>query len=479
MTRRSPARRRSSAGPKKATAVGDISNPGSGWSFTGERDKVTGYKITDVEHDGFPLAASISIERIGLGGFDQGYRSPQDQANYQVVSIGQMREVVPPTLVEGAGVGTGDLPLGHYTPKFKIESEYELTGAVYEPDQKIRFRPTFVFTGYGKDPSHEPGGSLRAARLYPMLRFSLESQTRKKKDPNYRRVTAIQVLFRLHIVLAEGKKIWNQAGVFFDYDDAATKSGTAVGLARMKPGALFFSRAEKPLIYEIAGKGVVRGAVSQWDNIHQWPSTLDPSADPKQAFRAINLPPTPGLPHGFHTHWRWGRTATIGGIALKGGPQYAGPRGAGFPLIDPAVPDQTVEFAIIQPTYDPSREEIVLDRIDKDPVMYLFDDFHKIWENHSYKPAMVLPSGDLVTWISITASHPDRERSAPSYKPNPSKDPKADKHLLEEWKGTLFSHGLFFAHEDVDVLPTSLRALPGTYTAQYLPGNPTQKWLRP
>jgi hypothetical protein len=478
MTRRSPARTRSRPAAKKA-AVGDIADPDSGWAFTGKIDKVSGYHLTDVEHDGFPLAASISIERIGLAGFDQGYRSPQDQANYQVVSLGQMKEIVPPTLVAGAGATTSDLPLGHYTPKFKIESEYEFTGAVYEPDQKIRFRPTFVFTGYSKDPSHEPGGALRAARIYPMLRFSLPAQTRKKKDRMYRRVTAIQALFRLHITIADGTKIWNQAGVFFDHDAAGTGLGTVASLMKPAAGSLFFVRAEKPLLYEISGKGVDRGATSSWDNIHQWASPLDPAADVKQAFRAINLPPTPGLPHGFHTHWRWGMTATTGGFGLKGGPQYAGPKGAGFPLIDPAVPDQTLEFAIIQPTYDPSREGLVLDKIDKDPVMWLFDDFYKIWEGHRHTPAMVLPSGDLVVWISITASHPDRELPAPSYKPNPSTDPKADKHLLEEWKGTLFSHGLFFAHEDIDVLPASLRMLPGIYTAQYLPGNPKQQWFRP
>jgi hypothetical protein len=417
MTRRSPARRRTPP-PIKRTAVGDVVHTDSGWAFTGEIDKVTGYKLTEVDHENFPLAASISIERIGLAGIDEGYRSPNDQANVQVVSLGQMKQTLAPVLVEGSGVWPGDLPLGHYTPKFKIESEYEFKGAAYEPDQVIRFRPTFVFTGYAKDPSHEPGGVLRAARLYPMLRFTLPSETRKKKDRMYRRVTAIQVLFRLHITIAEGKNIWNQAGVFFDHDAAGTPLGTVASVLPPKPGSLFFVRAEKPLPYEISGLGVNRGATASWDNIRQWASPLTPDEDPSKAFRAIHLPPTPGLPFGFHTHWRWGVTATTGGAGLSGGPQFAGPLGAGFPLIDPAVPDQTLEFAIIQPTFDPSREELVLDRIDKDPIMYLFDDFHKIWENHNHTPAVVLPSGDLVTWISITAFHPDRQlTSGPSYKP--------------------------------------------------------------
>lgn len=435
--------------------------------------------LTDISHDGFFMAKSISIERIGLAAIDEGYRSPDDQANYQVISLPQMKCTVEPRVVNLSNVKPTDLPLGYYMPRLKLEAEYEYTGAVYEKDQKIRIQPRFVFTPYSKDPSHEPGGILRAARLYPMVHFELPGEIRAKPSRTYRRVTAIQVLFRLHVTVIEGKNTWNQAGVFYDLDAAGTAMGAAISIMQPKPGSLFFLRAEKPLPYEIAGKGVERGYPSDWDNIHQWASPLTPLDPAKAAFRAINLPPTPGLPFGFHTHWRWGETAATGAANLAGGKQFAGPGGAGFPHIDPTLPDQTIEFAIIQPAFTTDVEDQLLRKIDMDPVMWLFQDFDKIWSGIRYQPADVLPSSDLVIWMSITAYHPDRNAAGPNYRPRPSLNPKQKDYVLSPWQGTLFSHGLFFAHEDWDVLPRSLRILPGIFSAQYLRGTPTKVWRRP
>jgi hypothetical protein len=201
--------------------------------------------------------------------------------------------------------------------------------------------------------------------------------------------------------------------------------------------------------------------------------------DIKSSYRAINLPPTPGLPFGFHTHWRWGETAATGAANLQGGKQFAGPGGNGFPHIDPALPDQTIEFAIIKAQSTIDIENQVRHRIDKDPVMWLFRDFDKLWADITPKPQGLLPSTNLVIWMSITASHPDSGAEGPNYRRRPSLNPKQKDYELSQWKGTLFSHGLFFAHESWDVLPRSLRILPGLFSAQYLRNTPTQKWRRP
>jgi hypothetical protein len=465
-----PRQRLSSRGQ---SALGKFTDINTGWSFTGVNNRESGFMLTDISHDGLFMADSISIERIGLAAIDERARNPPNQANFQVISLPQMKCTVQPRVVDQSNVKPTDLPLGYYMPRLKVEAEYEYTGAVYEMDQKIRIQPRFVFTSLSKDPSHEPGGILRGARLHPMVHFELDEQTRAPPIDPYRRVTAIQVLFRLHIKVIEGNKIWNQAGVFYDLDPADTLAGVGIGLIPPKPGSLFFLRAEKPLPFEIVGKGVERGYPSDWDNIHQWASPLTPSSSINEAYRAINLVPTPGMPFGFHSHWRWSETAATGGITLPGGKQFAGPGGAGFPLIDPTLPDQTIEFAIIQPSFSAYIEEELLRKIDMDPIMWLFKHFDKIWSDIRYAPDVVLPSSDLVIWMSITAYH------RPDYKLRRSRNPKQNKYELPKWQGTLFSHGLFFAHEDWDVLPRSLRVLPGIFSAQYLRGTPKQVWRRP
>lgn len=469
---------------------------GTGWAFTGSVDAKVGFHLKDITHDGFAFADSIRVERIAVAGFGDNdpRRSRDDIANHHVFGLGDCTEVHPPALVE-LGPGTRD-PLGYYAPRLKAVAKYELPNLVYETDQKFEAELAFLFTAYGKDPSHEPGGIVSAARLYPTFTFTIPDVTHRTQKRSYRSATAVQVLFRINLRL-DDRGTGNQCGVFTDLEDIGALGGLeSAGATGGKPGSFTFLKAEKPVAFDIVGRGVHHGAmagwggtIQGWDNIHQYSHPATPGG--KREDGLGDQPLTPGLPYGAHTHWRWGATAATGAVGVPGGKQFGGPQGPGTPLIDDRIRDQTLDFAIVDlDGWFGGEEATFLKRIDQNPVAFLFRDFSDVWRDVHPLPDSPLPSGNLVIWMSITSWGPGWNLPSPGYREffpgsgvSPKDFPKVEhrvRHVLPSWGGTMFPQGIFFAHMPDKYFEGrgKLRAIPGVDKAQYLPGVPKRTWRR-
>lgn len=216
---------------------------------------------------------------------------------------------------------------------------------------------------------------------------------------------------------------------------------------------------------------------------------LDTTQAHQRIARQRRRPHTPGLPYGVHLHWRWGATAATGATKVPGGPQFAGPGGPGKPLIDPRIHNQNIEFAIVDGSGRSGDDRDVHRQLDRDPATYLFDDFSKVWEDLRPLPELLMPSGDLVIWVSQTAWGPGWNGTTPPYRErfpasgvSPERFPDVPhdvRYLLPEWGGTLFPQGIFFPHEDISVLPPPVRLIPGVKKSQFHPGAPARTWRRP
>jgi hypothetical protein len=467
------------------SAVGTIKNATSGWTFTGTVESDRGYVLSDLAHDNNDFAVEIALERIGVAGFSPGspYRSSDDPATYRLFKLGDATQTAKPTITELSTSFGETVPLGYYKPNLKVSTSYTIND-VFETGQTLELDQTFLFTPYNKDPSHEPTGIIPATRVYPLLRFKTPGPVNKRPVETYRRITAVQAIYRLHINLTN-EGLFNQAGIFRDYDSAGTGVGIVRGLMTggPSPATQAFSKAEKPLMYEVSGLGIDRGNPGEWDNIHQWSVDSTPLDDPNKRFYVA----TPGLPYGAHMHWRWGETAATGALAFSGGPQFGGITGPGSALVDPGpalvdpnVGDQSIEFAINQGGKAGQKlEAAALRKLDNDPILYLFKSFDQLWAAATQTPEVMLPARDLVIWLSITAYSSTYLMPQLNYHDFPTANHDLN-YALPDWAGTLFAHGMFFAHEDITILPKKLRLLPGLTTPQYLPSGytPKQTWRR-
>jgi hypothetical protein len=477
------------------SAVGALTKShtnGTGWALTGVVDKKAGFGLEDITHDGHWFADSISVERIAVASFsDLDYRRPRDNAeNYHVFGLGNCKVLSAPSVVD-LPTGTTD-PLGYYAPRVKLAATYRMPDLLKEKGQQIDLELAYLLTPYNKDPSHEPGGVLSAARLYPTLTFNIPSTARKEKSSRMRYPTAVQAVFRINMRF-EDRGVGNQCAIFVDNEELGPLGVGLSGLwGKGRPGEFIFKRAEKPVLYEVCGRGVRHGShfgwsskEPGWDNIHQWSHPSAPGLDsPNDGFK--NQPLTPGLPYGGHMHWRWGLSATTGrAVILPGGKQYAGPGGPGKPLIDARIYNQNIEFAIVDGSEPLGDKADLLDRLDRDPVSFLFRDFSNVWQDIRPVPELLMPSANLVIWVTVIAWGPGWNGTQIDYEeffggsglPADVERP-APKYYTREWGGTLFAHGLFFPHDDLSDLPLPPRLLPGAKKAQYLPGPPQQTWRR-
>lgn len=189
-----------------------------------------------------------------------------------------------------------------------------------------------------------------------------------------------------------------------------------------------FDGAEKPVLYELVGRYVVKGQVTDtWDNMHWWGTEEIPSA--------------PGAFHAVHSHFRWtqlntyptpeetqvleGVNALLGGAPLHlGTPQlrsmvkkFAENQLSG-PLIDPTIPDQTILFAI-------ARSGGELDKALKES--------KEPFDTITVKPKLIAEvselgnsGADIVYWVSCEARRAGEE----------------------VFRGTLLVNGFYFAHDE-------------------------------
>jgi hypothetical protein len=454
-----------------ANQVGDVDDATSGWSFHWVLEEPgVGYIVQALKHDGISYIFDLAVERILVSRHPKAGSknvvalklSPNDTGKPKV------KRVSGPDLTH-PGAKAKD-PLGFYTPRLSVKTVYEVTELFDEPNQRMTIEYELLFTAYGKNPSHEPSGVLSAARIYPVIRFRVDPVTKDKPlgDP-LNRVSAVQAVVPMQLGLVR-EMAFSQAGIFHDLDRAGGFIWSGLTYLFSRAANTVFDRAEKPVLYEVVGRGVTRSAGADWDNVHMW-----------MAKDLRSLPPTPGLPLGMHTHWRWASNFYDGTLLVDGGPQFGGIYGGGSAIVDPKLPDQSIEFAL---TLDVPFQFSVRRDIDKDPDA-AFNDFSSILAKHRSVPD---ECGDefkhkyrndvLIFWNVLTAYSSDFDKASPAVKKGGGAGA-----IMDAFEGRLFVHGLFCAHDSGSVLGT----LPlNAYDPQYEP-MPSKKnfhkhfqnWRRP
>jgi hypothetical protein len=335
----------------------------------------------------------------------------------------------------------------------------------------------FLFSRYSKTPKHEPTGGISAARFHPMIRYAFSPNTAHDPRRRLTRVSSIRFDYRMHLYLDRHynvatnetlAQLGNQAGVFADSDTFLGTAGTSIGsfawnIRKPKASATAFSAglfdaAEKPLVRELTAPGLAHGFsifttttipggepfnVRCWDNLHWWGSRGPGSP----------LVSTPGAFHCAHMHWRWGAAAvavkltafdprfnpTVWPAGMPAPPRVAGMWG---PLVDPSIWIQSIRFAVTKydPRLDPNRGAPAA-ALSKNDWKTLFN------PGLNRAPAEMIYSGeDIVLWYSsevhssvtlptgyMEASQPVPPLSPPTYQSAAS--------------GTVFLHGIFFAHD--------------------------------
>ncbi len=308
-----------------------------------------GLVLANVRHDDYQMARDIRIVRIWvypvdadkepqsfyLGSDELPYETPE--ASVQTFPKPEAFSAPPPYDIytkPGAG-GPGGLRAKYKTKKKVFGDDKD------EDDDYLSITQTFIFTRYGKNPPHEPGGVLEAVRLFPLIKFSYGGK----------RIKSIRIDYRFHISL--DIFLYTRAGLLdpiLDNDvlklmPAEKIRNVLVGLTKSRPmlAGIFrdkegtpsgptteslFDAAEKPVLWEVIGYGLLNGLPGRkitkkretpltpggppitgyevadddkltWDNLHMWAN-----------FRVGNTylkkqPSAPGAFHAFHCHWRW------------------------------------------------------------------------------------------------------------------------------------------------------------------------------
>ncbi|MEV0774066.1 hypothetical protein [Nocardia salmonicida] len=416
---------------------------GSGWSMDLDDSGANGMVLHNVTHDGFSMASDIRITRLAIASQPPGRVGPDDLFDY-VLGSAVMPAATPVTFPGGY-----HRAFPYYQTPTGMSRDYVAKKPWLDGEPNVctlGLRQQYLFTDYGKDPPHEPGGVLDAARIFPLLTFWLPPVSdRRSRYPRYLRVD-----FRIDVAidnidemtLATGRKPGgiqrNRAGMFRDSDKDPNLA--AVGLraagqflfpdAQVSPLRSIFAAVEKPLRYEVATGGLIDGVrppgwdpKDTWDNLHFWAANRGYIS-------------TPGAFHALHCHWRWGAPAGIkqSGVFFDGPLRAAGQKqfGLGTPLVDPMLPRQNMWFAVT------NRDVFDIPHGGGGPAADkpFVDAFRRV---QGVPSAMSKTGDDLVLWISFEAF---REESA--------------YWLSRPWTGTFFVNGMYFAHNP-DRTPQALQ----------------------
>jgi hypothetical protein len=359
----------------------------------------------------------------------------------------------------------------------------------------IDLSQTFLFSHYGMTPPHEPGGVLTAARMHPMVKYEFHKNNAYDTAKDHRRLSSIRFDYRMQLYLDAfynstnaAADNGNNAGAF---RDAASPSvivgaGFLAGLADVSK--LIFDAVEKPLVFEITAPGLVKGAsafptgpVSAfmnslpattpcWDNLHWWGGGV-----------GKNLISTPGAFHAAHLHWRWGKITTAaphGSLAQFGpGGVPSGLRGNFLDsygvLVDPSIWIQSTRFAVTvnDAKLNPDQRGVSLKDLSN-------LDWKRTFLALRGQPIDISSPSDIVLWYSIEVH---RDVTAPSITmftpPNYTSYPGGS--FTAGTAGTVFIHGIFFAHEPEQTAKTI-----GTRSPLYWPDSEmtirsARTWFRP
>jgi hypothetical protein len=338
----------------------------------------------------------------------------------------------------------------------------------------------FMFSRYGLSPPHEPGGVLQAARCHPMMRYEYTPNPSVDRSQVFYRIASIRFDYRLHLYVdgllniastSASPQTANQAGLFADEEVANPITGLGalvhIGAAASRTA---FAAVEKPLVYEVTGQGLQEGArvigtrsiypptnpTVGWDNLHWW------------GFRGTGQPliSAPGAFHAAHLHWRWGGAGslprrTIPEIDTSGAPTVAQqhPWGnATRTLVDPDAWIQTLRVAVAKndPSLDPTRSGVQLLNLSPENWPTLFTSLRST-------PQDISGGDDIVMWYSTEVHRSTTFPGRWSFAIFPTQIAPAVT-LYTQNSGTVFLHGIFFAHN-----PEITGFGVGTRDPQYFP----------
>lgn len=198
---------------------------------------------------------------------------------------------------------------------------------------------------------------------------------------------------------------------------------------------------EKPLLYEICSKGLVKGStllndttnVQGWDNVHWW------------GCRGEGNPiiSAPGASHAAHLHWRWGLSAqTYGKQFQSGNPalreliktNQAG-NFIGGALVDSKIWIQTIKFSVVINSAQFKVDETNLKKLSTE----VFDD---LYINKNLES--IEKGNDIVLFYSMEAF---KNKVIPKNDRGPKYSITEGKTLKSGISGNYFIQGLFFGHE--------------------------------
>ena len=481
-----------------------------GWSFdyliSGSPefpDADQGVCLMNVSHQGHFFAQDIRLCQIWVNpGDPDEKRLTLGTADFDLVSVNEF-----PALKQRP-----PKPFNAYPVVNSLSANYVSKGAIYPGSMRLKIVQHFVFTDYSKDPAHEPGGVLTAARVFPMFHFSFvngpdpmsssamfrslrfDLRLGLKLDLSLNsptpRVALMQLLGRIpkHSEYEELFKRPQQLGLFKDEDELDRSTlgiiSAILFLAKRKheegtigkhvdetasimASIATFQNVEKPAVLEMIGRGLRRGDWRSepkaekvlWDNVHWWGGfdwrerkATDPSIiGPAHS----QLPSTPGGTHAAHFHWRWGLVLQKGTLeaAKSGEPQFKGTP-IGGPLIDPAIPDQDIRFAAVQG--DIASMEQTTSEFGKD--LRIVRDGSQRAKDAAARPGqplLISQGNDTVLYASC----------------------EVHQQQGKVFQGTVFPQGIFFAHEPEQ--PTYISLNPFSSKKSNLVGSSTALyWTR-
>lgn len=328
----------------------------------------------------------------------------------------------------------------------------------------------FLFSRYANSPRHEPSGSLCAARFHPMIRYRFLPNPNHDPSQRATRVRSIRFDYRLHLfidrhfdsALNAAIPQWGNNAAFFADSDSVLRTGLE-GVATLlwnlspasppaMPAALsagLFEAVEKPLLLEVTAPGLAKGfpifstrnaanrpvAVRCWDNIHWWGNRGSGAA----------MISTPGAFHAAHLHWRWGGASAP--VVLN--PHFNPGRPGGAPnsllhamwgpIVDPAIWIQTLRIAVAKndARLDPNRGS--------PPQALSKADWKSLFDPGLGRPPEKIADGsDIVLWYSAEVHD---EVTVPGQEGSPGSPSLGPRTFVSAPGGTVFLHGIFFAHD--------------------------------
>lgn len=473
-----------------------LSNPLTGWSFdcltdSGNKPPAGGLALQNLRHDGHNFAKDVRVVGLWIEtqSVDAAGKATATAPSKTYYSLDSMTFVVSEVAIlepkamsnHATGANFQYLRESDEALSFSVYFQKGVNSVAYGVGAKfdaptllkgitncehlgLSVEQIFLFSAYGNSPKHEPSGGLSAARFHPMTKYVFTPNPAFDDKQSGTRVAGIRFDYRLQLFLdrhydvatnASLAQIGNQAGVFADNDSSLSTGVVALGsgiwnitkpntvATAMTRGA--FDAVEKPLVLELHTLGLGKGfpkfaapkaapskTVRCWDNVHWW-GAKGPGKP---------LISTPGAFHCAHLHWRWGGAAWAAGVGSD--PVFnpatwpAGllpnpAKGMWGPLLDPNIWIQTLHVAVAKndPKLDPNRG-VAPGAMSKAIWETLFD------PGLRSTPQDISAGEDIVLWYAAEV-HSEATLlsgsggSPPTYKSKP--------------KGTVFIHGIFFAHD--------------------------------